>query len=149
MYPDSLCDYCKCLLVREKYDAAIANLNEAITLGSTAGRVLLGLTYSELALVTPGESGYNYMQKANEAFDGVNVLSDTVSSELNNSLFQVRAAFFQAIMCRMISKNLERSYELLQNIVNYQWYADDLKDDARNELKHYKRGILGGLKYID
>lgn len=138
VYPSFLCGLAKCYMVKGQNNEAISILQEAMDIGSIGAQTLLGVVYFEMS---DGQTSYNLLKS-------VNIISETVTKEVNNERFQAAAMFYLAIMHRIVANDVTKSYETLMQIINSDW-SDDLKEGAKQEIGHYKKGFLCGLKYIN
>lgn len=146
-YPALLCSLGKCYIALERYQEAKNVLQEAMELGSLGGQALLGMAYAESV-----ESDAD-MQTAYSLLKSVDSLSPAAEKQIANIRFQESALFDLAILHRIVGHDLTASYNCLIRIMEHNWtdesWNEEYQNQARAELSHFRKGLLGGLKYIE
>lgn len=146
-YPTFLCSLGKCYIALERYPQAKEVLQEAMELGSLGGQALLGMAYAESV------SSDADMQTAYSLLKNADSLSPTAEKEIANTRFQESALFALAILHRIVANDLTASYNCLIRIMEHDWtdeyWNQEYRNQASAELSHFKKGLFGGLKYIE
>lgn len=139
------------------HDSSISCSSDAVDYGCEGAKLLLGLSYFNRYLSDENGDGSD-LEEAFSILRNLDFFSEAVSRSFDipsiKERSQAKALLLLAHMYRIGvagQNNLEKSYELLQTIVSHPWNEDvgDTVNTAQEELTHFRKGFLGGLKFVE
>lgn len=146
LYPLLLCDLAKCYEGKERFEDEEAVLLEARSLGSKGAEVLLFSLYEDH--MSEGKKVQNLFFQAFSRVKSIDFFSEAVTTEINNKRFQCSALVGLATAYLVFEENANKAHEYLARALENDW-PDDLKENIRELLLHFKKTLFGGYRYVE
>lgn len=150
-YPLLLCGLAKCYLEKGRLKDAESVLLEARSLGSQGAEVLLFYLYGQaLKQIAKGNEEAS-IQRLIDAFNrvkNIDILSETVTKEMNNELYQCNSLCRLSADYRLFDNDVYKSYQILVRALGTDWH-DNYKEHIRGLLSHYRETSRGNYTYVE